>query len=312
MKAILFAYHEIGCQAIRTLTGLGVEIAAVFTHEDDARENVWFGSVGRLAQSLGIPTYFPEDVNRPEWVQKIRDLKPDLLFSFYYRRMISDAILSIPLQGGLNLHGSYLPKYRGRCPVNWAIIHGETETGMTLHYMVKKPDAGDIVLQKKIPITLEDTAATLYDKFIPVTDQILREAVPLLISGNAPRVPQDPAQATYFGGRKPADGKIDWTKSAREIYNLVRAVTHPYPGATAQYKNQTVWIWQSRFLERSPEGRTAEPAAWISLNPIQVQCGQGVLEVQRIQGEGEEEMSGSEWAQKRNLSLPECFTQEDF
>lgn len=162
MKAIVFAYHDIGCAGLKALTEAGYDVQAVFTHTDDPGENNFFSSVARLGAELDLPVYAPEDVNHPLWVDRIRDLQPDVIFSFYYRHMLSDEILSLAPQGGFNLHGSLLPHYRGRAPVNWALVNGETETGATLHKMVKRPDAGDIVGQQKVTIADSDTALTLH------------------------------------------------------------------------------------------------------------------------------------------------------
>ncbi|MBU4179897.1 MAG: formyltransferase, partial [Actinobacteria bacterium] len=243
MKAIVLAYHNMGCAGIEALLRHGVEIQAVFTHKDDPRESIWFRSVAELAALRGIPVYAPDDINHPLWRDKIRKLKPDVLFSFYYRQMVRPALLDIPAKGCLNLHGSLLPKYRGRCPVNWVLVNGEKETGVTLHYMTPKPDDGDIVAQVKVTIAAADTALTLFDKMTEAASRLLDNALPQLIAGKAPRTKQDHSQATYFVGRKPADGEIDWSRSAGEIYNLVRAVTRPYPGAFTRVGDRKLIVW---------------------------------------------------------------------
>lgn len=305
MRSVLFAYHDIGCEAIRTLHKMGEEICAIFTHQDDPSENLWFGSVMKCAKDFGIPVYAPESPNHPEWIEKIQTIRPDIIFSFYYRKLVCDDILLIPPKGGFNLHGSLLPKYRGRTPVNWAIIQGEKETGVTLHYMVKKPDAGDIVCQKKVPVAETDTALTLYKKFVPLTRSILVESVPLLAQGTAPRIPQDESKATLFGGRKPEDGKIDWTTPSQSIYNLVRAVTHPYPGAFTFFKGKKVFIWWSQYdgklsdMKSKPE----KPGTIVSLNPFIVNCGEGSLIIRQIQTEGDSETDGQEWIKRNKIEI---------
>jgi UDP-4-amino-4-deoxy-L-arabinose formyltransferase/UDP-glucuronic acid dehydrogenase (UDP-4-keto-hexauronic acid decarboxylating) len=232
------------------LTGLdallrhGYDIAAVFTHEDDPGENCWFGSVKNWALQKNIAVYTTEEVNSPDWIAKIAAINPDIIFSFYYRRMICREILALPGVGAFNLHGSYLPYYRGRCPVNWVIINGEAKTGVTLHYMIEKPDAGDIVGQKPVVIDVSDTAKTLYDKLCGAAKELLDEVLPLIKKGQIPRQKQDLSQGSYYGGRRPEDGHIDWKKSADEIYNLIRGVTQPYPGAFASLGNdEKIIIW---------------------------------------------------------------------
>ena len=298
MKCIVFAYHDIGCEGLRALHDLNQGIAAVFTHEDDPGENVWFGSVKRLARDIGAPVHAPEDPNAPEWIGRIKELQPDILFSFYYRRMICDDILHIPHKGALNLHGSLLPKYRGRAPVNWALVNGEKETGLTLHYMIRKPDAGDIVAQRRVDISDEDTAFTLYKKLVPLTRDMLMAAVPLLEAGAAPRIPQDSSKASYFGGRRPEDGRIDWTRPAKEIYNLVRAVTHPYPGAFTTLDGGKVLVWKAKVL-KIPTG--SAPGSILTVDPLRIACGLDAVEVERIQTEGGAELDGRDWARGNRL-----------
>jgi UDP-4-amino-4-deoxy-L-arabinose formyltransferase/UDP-glucuronic acid dehydrogenase (UDP-4-keto-hexauronic acid decarboxylating) len=216
----------------------------VFTHKDEPDENCWFGSVKNWAEQKNITVYTTEEVNSPDWIVKIAAINPDVIFSFYYRKMICPEILELPRVGAFNLHGSYLPHYRGRCPVNWVIINGEKQTGVTLHYMIDKPDAGDIVGQKAVIIDQLDTAKTLYDKLCGAAKELLDEVLPLIKKGNIPRQKQDLKKGSYYGGRRPEDGRIDWKKSADEIYNLIRGVTQPYPGAFAFLDNdEKVVIW---------------------------------------------------------------------
>jgi UDP-4-amino-4-deoxy-L-arabinose formyltransferase/UDP-glucuronic acid dehydrogenase (UDP-4-keto-hexauronic acid decarboxylating) len=244
MKTVVFAYHNMGLAGLDALARHGYDIEAVFTHEDDPDENCWFGSVKNWAQQKNIKVYTTEEVNSPQWIAKIAAVNPDIMFSFYYRKMISREILDLPKIGAFNLHGSFLPAYRGRCPVNWVIINGETQTGVTLHYMIDKPDAGDIVGQRSVPIDFSDTAKTLYDKLCGAAKELLDELLPLIKSNQIPRRKQNLAEGSYYGGRRPEDGRIDWNKSADEIYNLIRAVTEPYPGAFALLNNdEKIIIW---------------------------------------------------------------------
>jgi len=274
---------------------MGEEICAVFTHEDAPHENIWFGSVKETANQLGIPTYWPQNPNTPEWIQKIKDLKPDALFSFYYRHLLGEEILGIPRKGSFNLHGSLLPKYRGRAPVNWVLVNGESKTGLTLHHMVKKADAGDIVAQETVSITPEDTALTLYRKLVPLTGKILLAALPQIANGTAPKIAQDSSVATTFAGRKPEDGKIDWTKPSKEIYNLVRAVTHPYPGAFTFLKGKKVLIWQAQTTEKISGTESKEPGSILFKDPLIVVCGRETLELKQLQSEGQKEMDAVNW-----------------
>jgi UDP-4-amino-4-deoxy-L-arabinose formyltransferase / UDP-glucuronic acid dehydrogenase (UDP-4-keto-hexauronic acid decarboxylating) len=283
MRTIVLAYHDMGCIGIEALLNSGFEIAAVFTHADDERENLWFGSVAELAARKGIPVFAPEDVNHPLWIHRIRELKPDILFSFYYRKLIGRDLLALPPKGCLNLHGSMLPKYRGCAPANWAILNGETETGVTLHYMVERPDAGDIVCQQRVAIEATDTAMTLNRKLAEAAGPMLEQFLPLVRAGKAPRTPQDESATSYFGRRRPEDGRIDWQQSATDIANLVRAVARPYPGALAQFKTQDVIIWEA---EAVADKSGAVPGTVRSIDPLEIACGKDALRVRFAQRRG--------------------------
>lgn len=278
MKIVIYAYHDVGLEALQTLVDMDQDVAMVFTHRPDPNENIWFGSVEDLSRSLGIPVFTPDNPNTEKWIRKVKYSAPDTIFSFYYRNLICDDILKIPPKGAFNLHGSLLPKYRGRAPINWALVKGEKETGLTLHHMVKKADAGDIVAQKKVKITREDTALTLYKKLVPLTRKILAETVPLIEKGTAPKIPQNHAEATVFKGRTPEDGRIDWTKSSEEIYNLVRAVTKPYPGAFADLDGKKVTVWKAE----TAEGK-GKPGQILKRDPLTVACGKGAIILKEIE-----------------------------
>ncbi|AXG47710.1 MULTISPECIES: bifunctional UDP-4-amino-4-deoxy-L-arabinose formyltransferase/UDP-glucuronic acid oxidase ArnA [Photorhabdus] len=282
MKAIVFAYHDIGCVGINALTKAGFDIQAVFTHTDDPNENHFFSSVARLSADLALPVFAPENVNHPLWIERIRELKPDVIFSFYYRDMLSEDILSLASTGAFNLHGSLLPKYRGRAPINWAILNGEVETGVTLHKMVLKPDAGDIIAQYKVAIAETDTALTLHGKIREAAEKLFDQVLPQIKAGIYPAIPQDESQATYFGRRTAVDGEIDWHKSATEINNLVRAVTEPYPGAFTFLGERKITIWRACPLN---ETHDKQPGTVLSVDPLIIACGKGTLEI--INGQSE-------------------------
>ncbi|EON2010686.1 bifunctional UDP-4-amino-4-deoxy-L-arabinose formyltransferase/UDP-glucuronic acid oxidase ArnA [Serratia ureilytica] len=298
MKAIVFAYHDIGCAGLKALTEAGYDVQAVFTHTDDPGENNFFSSVARLGAELDLPVYAPEDVNHPLWVDRIRELQPDVIFSFYYRHMLSDEILSLAPLGGFNLHGSLLPRYRGRAPVNWALVNGETETGATLHKMVKRPDAGDIVGQQKVAIADNDTALTLHKKVLEAAQAMLKEQLPKLKNGTATFTKQDESQASYFGRRTAADGEILWHKSAKEINNLVRAVTEPYPGAFSYLGQRKLIVWRSRVLDTQHD---KQPGTVLSTAPLVIACGEGALEIVAGQNESGLYVQGSRLAQEMGI-----------
>ena len=273
-KAVVFAYHDIGCAGIEALLNAGYDIAAVFTHADDPKENNFYGSVAQLCARNGIPVHAPEDANHPLWVERIAKLKPDYLFSFYYRNLLSEALLGTASKGAFNLHGSLLPKYRGRAPANWVLVNGETETGVTLHRMVKRADAGAILAQQKVTIERSDTGLTLHAKLRDAATTLLRDALPQLAAGKLTETAQDDSQATYFGRRTAADGKLEWKKPAEELFNLVRAVTQPYPGAFCAVGEHKLIVWQAEVVKGN-DGLA--PGRVISVNPLRIACGEDSL-----------------------------------
>ncbi len=251
-KATVFAYHSVGVRAIRTLLARGIEIGLVVTHQDNPQETIWFESVAALCEEFGIPTITPDDPNATEVIAKIRASTPDFIFSFYYRHMLCAEILSIAPRGAYNLHGSLLPHYRGRVPVNWAVLHGESETGVTLHEMTIKPDAGAILAQTAVPILPDDTAFEVFGKLTVATEQTLWTCLPKLLAGSLDRKINDLSQGSYFGGRKPEDGRIDWNLPAQQVYNLHRAVAPPYPGAFAEQNGRVYTLAKARLATDFP------------------------------------------------------------
>ncbi|MEN6620447.1 MAG: formyltransferase [Smithella sp.] len=282
MKAVVFAYHNMGLAGLEALARYDYDMAAVFTHEDDPDENCWFGSVKNWALQHSIPVYTTEEVNSEQWIKEIRELNPDIVFSFYYRKMITSKILAIPKVGAFNLHGSLLPHYRGRCPVNWVLVNGEKKTGVTLHYMIDKPDAGDIIGQREIMIDFKDTAETLYGKLCQGASLLLDEVLPKIKTGQFSSIKQDLVKGSYFGGRRPEDGRIDWNKSALEVYNLIRAVTRPYPGAFGLLeRNEKITIWWGEPVEGNLNGIPG--SVNIRDEEVLVQTGKNALKLKDIE-----------------------------
>jgi methionyl-tRNA formyltransferase len=285
---VVFGYHDVGVECLDALISRGSRVIAVFTHRDNPEEKIWFKSVTQLARQHGIPVHTPDSVNTPEWIARLRDMKPDIIFSFYYRNMICQEILDIPRLGAFNLHGSLLPNYRGRAPINWAVLNGEIRTGATLHHMVKRPDAGDIVYQEAVPIGPRDTAQDVFIKVTAAARQVLERSLEAIKQGRAPQHPQDESQASYFGGRKPDDGRIDWHADAQLIFNLIRAVTYPYPGAFTEVEGRRFFVW---WAEPRPDG-AGRPGQVVSVAPLRVAAGRGCLEITKWQWRGGPEQKG--------------------
>lgn len=289
MKVVVLGYHTMGCLGFEALLRHGYEVAAVLTHRDDPREEVWWDSLAARAEARGVPVFYPEDPKSPGFRELIASHRPDFLFSFYYRYMIPPEVLELAPRGALNLHGSLLPRYRGRAPVNWVLVEGQEETGVSLHYMVAKPDAGDLVDQERVAIDFADTAFTLYGKLEEAARRLLDRALPALAAGTARPRPLDLAQGSYRGGRKPADGRIDWSWPPRRIYDLVRGVTHPYPGAFTTLGGRKLLVWWALPLDHSSP---AEPGTVLAVDRdgVTVAAGEGAVRLITLQLEGQPEL----------------------
>jgi methionyl-tRNA formyltransferase len=276
-KAIVFAYHNVGVRCLSVLLAQGVEVVRVVTHKDSPTETIWFDSVAELAARHDIPVITPEDPNDPAVVAELAALQPDFLFSFYYRLMLKAPLLTLPTHGAWNMHGSLLPKYRGRVPVNWAIIHGERNTGASLHRMLEKPDAGGILAQQAVPILPDDTAFEVFNKVTLAAEMALDRVLPDLLAGRAVATEQNLAAGSYFGGRKAEDGRIDWSRPAAEVHNLIRAVAPPYPGAFSDTPKGRLRVLHTLHPtdEIGPHG--GRPTLFANAGRLFAECGDGRL-----------------------------------
>ncbi len=286
-RAVVFAYSEVGVRCVRELLAQEIKIPLLFTHEDDPGEAHWFGSVAELARGHGLRVETPEDPNDIEWLAEGRRARPDFIFSFYYRHMLNAEWLALPKRGALNMHGSLLPKYRGRAPVHWAIIHGETETGASLHYMLERPDAGALVDQQSVPILEDDTALVVSMKVAEAAQQVLARSLPKLRAGSAAARPLDLAKGSYFGRRFPEDGRIDWKAPARAIHDLVRAVAPPFPGAFTELNGVKLEVLETRVDGQPPRYPQHAPCLYAADGTWFADCVDGRrLKILRLEIEG--------------------------
>ncbi|MGA7873506.1 MAG: formyltransferase [Candidatus Binatus sp.] len=287
-RCVLFAYHEMGYACMEALLKMGAPIAALFTHRDDPHEEIWWRSCAELSARHGIPVHFDETLEAVG--AKIGTLKPAVIYSFSYRHLIPESVLGLAPLGAFNLHPSLLPAYRGRAPVNWMLVNGERAAGVTLHHMVARADAGDIVGQRAVAIEDSDNALTLYRKLVPLGVELIDEMHPKIVAGTAPRQKMDIAKGSYFGRRKPEDGRIDWRWPARRIFNLVRAVTHPYPGAFCFVGGRRLLVWEAKI--GAEDGTRGEPGRLVretADGAVEVAAGEGSVIVKTAQFEGEVE-----------------------
>ncbi len=257
--AVVFGYGDVGVRCLRVLLSAAVNVRLVVTHEDDPAETRWYDSVAALAADYDLPCVAPETAGDPGLVNRIKALAPDFIFSFYYRSMLGPDLLAAARRGALNMHGSLLPKFRGRAPVNWAILRGARETGATLHYMVARADAGDIVDQTAVPILQDDDALAVFRKVTVAAEVVLARSLPRLIDGSARSTPQPIVEGEYFGRRHPEDGRIDWSRPAQEIHDLVRAVAPPFPGAFTEILGEHWTILRTRVLPRAASAPGRRP-----------------------------------------------------
>jgi methionyl-tRNA formyltransferase len=285
-SAIVFAYHNVGVRCLSVLLAHDVNVPLVVSHDDDPRETIWFDSVKALAESRDIPVLTPVDARAPELLARVQKLQPDFIFSFYYRQLLPTALLRSARRGAFNMHGSLLPKFRGRAPVNWAVIMGEKETGATLHHMAEKPDAGPVVGRFAVPILPDDAAVEVFDKVTFAAELLLDRCLPDVLRGTAQAQEMELVTGSYFGGRKPEDGRIDWNREARVIHNLVRGVAPPYPGAFSTVQGKPLRILKT-LVETGRRRRGPAPGMYCEGGRCYADCVDGgVLRVLRFELDG--------------------------
>lgn len=304
-RAVVFGYHNVGVRCLKVLLAAGVDVQLVVTHEDSLTENIWFESVISVCQEHGIPYVTPPDAKSDELLAQVKAAQPDLMFSFYYRHMLPATLLEVA--PAFNMHGSLLPEFRGRAPTNWAVLHGAQVTGATLHEMTVKPDAGAIVSQMEVPILPDDTAFEVFNKVTVAAEQALWRVLPSLLAGSAARLHNDLSKGGYFGGRKPEDGRIDWSQPAQQVYNLHRAVAPPYPGAFTDVDGVRYVIQRARLYGKTDNVAFASlpPGLAVVDNCIFGVCGDGrMLAISALTADGETISAGQLQDRLARLSRP--------
>jgi methionyl-tRNA formyltransferase len=263
--------------------------------------------LAETACAAQIPVKKGRNVNDPEAVAWIREKAPDVLLVVGWTQLVKPQLLEVPRTAALGFHASLLPKYRGRAPVNWAILNGESETGNTMIVLEPGADEGDIVSQRRIPITFEDDCATIYQKVSDAECEMLDEILPLIRQGRMPRLKQDPSQATVMPKRRPEDGLIDWNWTSKRLYDWIRALTHPYPGAFTYLSGQKISIWKASMAAgplRNPPGSIAYDGDGCPLVATQ----DGYLKLLQTECDGQRPSTGNEAAQTF-LRAPATFQQ---
>jgi methionyl-tRNA formyltransferase len=298
-RIAVFAYSDTGHACLDHLFAKGENVVFVATHRDAPEEAAWFPSVATLARAHGIEPVIMENPLDPAAVARVRASRPELLFSFYYRRILPEEMLAMAPLGAWNMHGSLLPKFRGRAPVNWAVLKGETRTGATLHAMTDRADRGPILDQEAVEIGPDDAAIDVQKRVSEAAVRVLARNLEALKAGRAQPVPQDESRASRFGRRRPEDGRIDWTRPAKEVHDLVRAVTHPFPGAFTDVFGAPMFVWKTRVPgyaahDTFPGQVRAEDGR------LFVACGDDrYLEILRLQPEGGPEQDAAAFVSRK-------------
>jgi methionyl-tRNA formyltransferase len=243
MRVAMFGYQTWGHRTLRALLDSGHEVTLVVTHpkSDHAYERIWSDSVAELAEEHGVPVLIR---NRPdeEVVTRLKEAEPDIIVANNWRTWLPPEVFDLPPRGTLNVHDSLLPAYAGFSPLIWALINGEPEVGVTAHMMDGELDAGDIVLQRSVPVGPRDTSTDLFHKTVELIAPVVTEALSLIASGRTEPTPQDRTRASFFHKRSIEDSRIDWSWPAEDIDRLVRAQSDPYPNAFTFHKGQKLRV----------------------------------------------------------------------
>lgn len=252
MQLLYIGSKDRGVRCLDALCEAGHDVAAVVTTAGSDPDAFWSGSVNEAAATREIPVYEPDDINDPEVVSELDGYDVELTVMSGYNQILGEGVLGVPSHGTINLHAGELPTYRGGSPMNWAIINGEQEGVATIHYATKQVDAGDVIVEHPYPIHDDDTIADVRDRTLELFPEMLLEAIDDIESGTVEPRSVDISEGTYWGSRKPQDGRIRFSEmTARNVYDFVRALTHPYPGAFTTRDGERLYVWEASLLERT-------------------------------------------------------------
>jgi len=299
MRIVVIGQAAFGQKVLEALTGRGEEIVGVYTSPDISGKT---NPLKELAVQLGIPTFQPREMRAPEIYAEYIKLKPDLNVMAYVTSIIPESILNYPKLGTIQYHPSLLPKHRGGSAINWAIINGETKTGITIFWPDKGIDTGPILLQKEVEISPDDTVSSLYfGKLFPLGIEALVESIELIKKGMAPRIPQDESQATYEGLCTEKDAVINWLQPVTRVYNLIRG-TNPQPGAITHFRGKRLKLFDSKLLAGDVEGFPGQVIN-ITKEGFTVAAMDGVVLIKRVQVEGAPKIAAAEFAEQVDLKV---------
>lgn len=252
MRTLYIGSKDRGVRCLNALCGAGHDVAAVVTTPGSDPDAFWTGSVSDAAKVRDIPVYEPDNINDPALISELDALSVELTVMSGYNQILGEDVLGIPTHGTINLHAGKLPAYRGGSPMNWAIINGEQEGVATIHYATSQVDAGDVVLERSYPIHEDDTIGEVRDRTLELFPEMLLEVMEDIGNGSVFPRPVDVTEGTYWGSRKPQDGRIRWTEmTAKNVHDFVRALTHPYPGAFTTVNGDRLYVWETSLLDRT-------------------------------------------------------------
>jgi methionyl-tRNA formyltransferase len=305
MKIFLFLASRRGYAVLKKLISANATICGILCLVEDPHEEQFHPKVSAIAKEQAIPLLYSTDIKPSEYQSVLEKFKPDIAFAIGWRYLISKAAYSVPPKGTLILHDALLPKYRGFAPMNWAIINGEKETGVTLFHIAEGIDSGPIVDQLATPISREDTANTVSERIISLYEEIIIKNLAGLENGSLQAVPQNEADATYTCKRTPGDGEINWQRSAVDIYNLIRGLTHPFPGAHTVLNGKKIIIWSAELpaIADTYVGNIPGRVLGKRNGMIEVLTGEGVIRLKRLQYNDEDEKNAGDIA----ISVKDTF-----
>jgi methionyl-tRNA formyltransferase len=285
MRILFFGGHDLGKTTLDYLLKKNKNIvAAVMTDTD----NEWYHGLEEVTDEYNIDLFKVGNINYDQFVDEVKnDLKPDLIISVNFDQIFKKEIINIPEKGCINIHASLLPNYRGRAPLNWAILKGEEKTGVTVHFINEGIDTGEIILQEEIEIKNNDYISDILKQVKDKYPLMINKTVDLIKKGNYETVKQSKEEGSYYGKRTPADGLIAWDNSAEEIYDLIRAVAHPYPGAFAYLEESKIIIWRAEIIEDNNKDYKTGEVIEVKNNNILVQCGKNQLLITNYELEAE-------------------------
>lgn len=307
-KIVFMGTPAFSAPILRMLVEEGYEVISVVTQPDRpvGRKKVLTPTpVKEEALRLGLPVYQPEKLKNPDELQVVLDLKPDLIVTAAFGQILPTAILEAPKLGAINVHASLLPAYRGGAPIHQAIIDGQTETGVTIMYMVDRLDAGDIISQTAVEIGKTDHTGSMFEKLSAAGTQLLKETLPSIVEGTNKRIPQDEEKVTFARNISREQERIDWSKSAQAIYNQVRGL-HPWPVAYTTFKDANMKIWWTEEADSSKTGKSGEVVE-LTDEAILVQTGEGILALTELQPAGKKRMSAQDYLKGPKIQVGDLF-----